>query len=164
MKSFLSKLDIGVKSIFGYIGVAMIFIETYAVFARNFLKVTSVWTDETLKLLFIWVIFITSALAFLTDDLIALNLVEEKIASSKCKGKDKAFGTIKVIQYLLGFLVGVFLTIQSVNIVSMQFSTNEITAVMKYPLWIINSGLLIGSVLVAIFAIYKIWNCRIYFK
>lgn len=38
MKGLVSKLDAGVKSIFGYVGIIMILIETYAVFARNVLK------------------------------------------------------------------------------------------------------------------------------
>ena len=49
MKGLVSKLDSGVKSIFGYVGIIMILIETYAVFARNVLKAPAPWTDETLK-------------------------------------------------------------------------------------------------------------------
>ncbi len=46
----------------------------------------------------------------------------------------------------------------------MQLSTNEKTAVVKYPLWIINMGFLLGSVLLVIFALWKIYDCRKYFK
>ena len=53
MKGLVSKLDSGVKSIFGYVGIIMILIETYAVFARNVLKAPAPWTDETLKMLFV---------------------------------------------------------------------------------------------------------------
>ena len=62
MKQVISKLETGVKSLFGYVGIIMILIETYAVFARNVLKTAAPWTDETLKLLFVWSIFICSGL------------------------------------------------------------------------------------------------------
>ena len=60
MKGLVSKLDAGVKRIFGYVGIVMILIETYAVFARNVLKAPAPWTDETLKMLFVWSIFVCS--------------------------------------------------------------------------------------------------------
>ena len=50
------------------------------------------------------------------------------------------------------------------NIILTQLSTNEKTAVVKYPLWIINMGFLIGGVLLVIFALWKIYDCRKYFR
>lgn len=158
MKNVLSKIDTAVKIIFGYMGVAMILIESYAVFARNVLKTTSAWTDETLKFMFIWVIFICAALAFLTDDLIGLNLVEERLSGNK-----KAYGCIKGVQYVLALIFGFFTTTQGWNIISTQLTTGESTTVMKYPLWFINTGFLIGSIITVVFAIVKIVSCRKYF-
>ena len=154
MKNALSKIDTAIKILFGYVGVAMILIESYAVFARNVLKTTSSWTDETLKFMFVWVIFICSALAFLTDDLIGLNLVEEKIS-----GKPVAYNLIKALQYVLALIFGVITTLQGYNIISTQLMTKEATTVMKYPLWIINTGFLIGGICTVVFAVIKIIQC-----
>ena len=159
MKGFVSKLDSGVKSIFGYAGIIMILIETYAVFARNVLKAPAPWTDETLKMLFVWSIFVCSSLAFIGDELIGLDLIQEKIADNR-----KAYGGLKILQYALGLVFGVLTTNWGLNIILMQLSTNEKTAVVKYPLWIINMGFLLGSVLLVIFALWKIYDCRKYFK
>ena len=159
MKGLVSKLDTGVKSIFGYVGIIMILIETYAVFARNVLKTPAPWTDETLKMLFVWSIFVCSSLAFMGDELIGLDLIQEKIADNR-----KAYGGLKVLQYTLGLVFGVVTTNWGLNIILTQLSTNEKTAVVKYPLWIINMGFLLGSVLLVIFALWKIYDCRKYFK
>ena len=158
MESLFKKLESGIQTAFGIMGIAMILIESYAVLARNVLKVTSAWTDETLKGLFVWTIFICSALAFLSDDLIGLNLVEEKLLQKK------AFGAIKVVQYVFALFLGGFLTVQGVEIIQTQFITGECTAVMAYPLWIINAGFLIGAILSVVFAVHKIINCKKYFK
>ena len=159
MKGLVSKLDAGVKRIFGYVGIVMILIETYAVFARNVLKAPAPWTDETLKMLFVWSIFVCSSLAFMGDELIGLDLIQEKISDNR-----KAYGGLKVLQYTLGLVFGVVTTNWGLNIILTQLSTNEKTAVVKYPLWIINMGFLIGSVLLVIFALWKIYDCRKYFR
>ena len=159
MKGLVSKLDSGVKSRVGYVGIIMILIETYAVFARNVLKAPAPWTDETLKMLFVWSIFVCSSLAVMGDELIGLDLIQEKIADNR-----KAYGGLKILQYALGLVFGVLTTNWGLNIILMQLSTNEKTAVVKYPLWIINMGFLLGSVLLVIFALWKIYDCRKYFK
>lgn len=159
MRQGLGKLEAGVKSIFGYAGIIMILIETYAVFARNVLKTAAPWTDETLKLLFVWSIFICSSLAFMGDELIGLDLLPEWLS-----GRPKAYGGIKILQYVLGLIFGSFATYWGVNIILTQLSTNETTAVVKYPLWVINMGFLIGSVMIVVFALWKIYDSRKYFK
>ena len=93
------------------------------------------------------------------DELIGLDLIQEKISDNR-----KAYGGLKVLQYTLGLVFGVVTTNWGLNIILTQLSTNEKTAVVKYPLWIINMGFLIGSVLLVIFALWKIYDCRKYFR
>ena len=159
MSSFFEKTEKCFQNIFGLVGIIMILIETYSVLARNVLKITSAGTDEMLKLLFVWSIFICSALAFLSDDLIGLNLVEERLSTNK-----KAFGTIKIVQYIFALVLSVFLVIQSIEMLQTQIMTAETTPVLQYPLWIINTGFFLGAVLTVGFAVYKIIECRKYFK
>lgn len=159
MRALISKLDAGVKSIFGYVGIIMILIETYAVFARNVLKAPAPWTDETLKMLFVWSIFICSSLAFMGDELIGLDLLQEKISKNR-----KAYGGLKILQYALGLVFGGFTSYWGLNIIMTQLATGEKTAVMKYPLWIINTGFFIGGLMIVVFALWKIYECRKYFR
>ena len=147
--------------IFGFVGIAMILVETYAVFGRNVLKIATPWTDEFLKLLFIWSIFVGAALSFMDDSSICLTLVED---SEKVRKKPSAYGVLKVIQYVTGFGVSAFMIKHLATIISTQMRTGEATTVMAYPLWFINMGLMVGMVLVCIFAVIKIFDCRKYFQ
>ena len=147
--------------IFGFVGIAMILVETYAVFGRNVLKIATPWTDEFLKLLFIWSIFVGAAMAFLDDSSICLTLVED---SAGVRKRPAVYGVLKVIQYATGFGVSAFMIKHLATIISTQMRTGEATTVMKYPLWILNMGLMVGMVLVCIFAVIKIFDCRKYFQ
>lgn len=159
MNVVMGKLLRALQLIFGFVGVAMILVESYAVFARNVMQVPTPWTDEFLKLLFIWSIFIGSALAFYDDSLIRLTLIED---SERVKGT-AGYGVLKIIQYLSGFGVSAFMAKQLWRIVTTQIRTMESTTVMKYPLFLINLGILIGMVLVCLFGVMKLYECKKYF-
>lgn len=159
--SVTEKVLHGVKLFFGFLGVVMIFIETYAVFGREILKIPVPWADEALKLLFVWCIFIGSALAFLSDDLISLTLIEDR---AKEKGNMKLYGVLKVIQYVCGIGIAALLVVQLFTIVGTQLGTGEATTVLKYPLWVMNSGILIGMALIVIAGVVKLAGCAKYFK
>ncbi|MCC2253064.1 TRAP transporter small permease [Ruminococcus sp. CLA-AA-H200] len=149
VNKFISVMEV----IFGLVGFVMIVVQSYAVFARNVLSISVPWSDEFLKLLFIWMIFVVSGLAFYSDDLISLTLVEE----SKGVAGKPAYKIIKIIQYLCGIGVNILIAIQLTPILSTQFSTGEATTIMQYPLWFLNTGLMVGSILVILFGILKIY-------
>ena len=139
----------------------MILVETYAVMARNILQISTPWSDELLKLLFVWSIFVCSALAFLNDELISLTLFED---DAKEKGKMALYGIFKVIQYVATLIISGLLVYQIWTIVNTQLSTGEATTVLKYPLWIMNSGILVGMVLTVVFGVIKLVDTAKYFK
>ena len=72
MESLVKKIDKVMLIVFGIIGTAMILVASYNVFARDILRTSAPWTDEMLKLLDIWVIFVVSAIVFLHDEQISL--------------------------------------------------------------------------------------------
>lgn len=82
MKNALNKFISSLDFLFGLVGIVMILIATYAVFARNILIVSTPWSDELLKLLFVWSIYIGSAILFMNDGLISLTLIEDKYKES----------------------------------------------------------------------------------
>lgn len=77
MKDFTGKLLKAAEFILGMIGVAMILIETYSVFCRNVTHWSTPWVDEVLRLMFVWIVFVGAAIAYRSDDLISLTLVED---------------------------------------------------------------------------------------
>lgn len=162
MKNLSSSKPIkAVEALFGVVGIVMILVETYAVMARNILQISTPWSDELLKLLFVWSIFVCSALAFLNDDLISLTLFED---DAKEKGKMALYGIFKVIQYVATLIISGLLVYQIWTIVNTQLSTGEATTVLKYPLWIMNSGILVGMVLTVVFGVIKLVDTAKYFK
>ena len=161
VKTLPEKLLDGSKILFGFLGVVMILVETYAVFGREILKVPVPWADEVLKLLFVWCIFVGSALAFLSDDLISLTLIEDR---AKEKGNMKLFGILKIVQYAAALGISALLVVQLFTIVGTQLSTGEATTVLKYPRWVLNSGILIGMGLIVAASVGKLIGCAKYFK
>lgn len=162
MKNLSSSKPIkAVEALFGVVGIVMILVETYAVMARNILQISTPWSDELLKLLFVWSIFVCSALAFLNDELISLTLFED---DAKEKGKMALYGIFKVIQYVATLIISGLLVYQIWTIVNTQLSTGEATTVLKYPLWVMNSGILVGMVLTVVFGVIKLVDTAKYFK
>lgn len=155
-----AKIFSAAESLFGFIGVVMILVESYAVLARNVLIVSTPWVDELLKLLFVWIVFVGSALAFQTDELISLTLLED---NAKEKGKMVKYTVLKIIQYVIALVVSGLIVTQMYTIITTQMSTGEATTVMKYPLWVLNSGILIGMVLIFIMAAIKLVECIKFF-
>lgn len=45
------------------------------------------------------------------------------------------------------------------TIITMQMSTGEASTVMKYPLWVLNSGILVGMALIVIMSVIKLVQC-----
>lgn len=160
MKGFVEKLNKVLEVILGTIGIAMILIQTYAVFARNVLQVASPWTDEALKLLFVWTIFTGAAMAFYIDDAICLTLVED---SKMVKSRPAIYGIMKIIQFAGATAVALFMMWHLRTIIGTQMSTGEATTVLKYPLWIMNSGIMVGMIFTVFYGVIKLIDCKKYF-
>lgn len=155
MDTFSRRVHRVMMPIFGLVGTAMILVSTYGVFARNVLQLSAPWTDEALKLLDICMIFIMSAVVFLRDEHIALTLIED---SARVKSRPRVYGSMKIFQYLLALVIHVELVRELYAIIAKQVTTNEITTVMEYPLYLLNVAILIGCVLTVLFAVLKIMD------
>ena len=155
MDEFSRRVHRVMMPIFGLVGTAMILVSTYGVFARNVLQLSAPWTDEALKLLDICMIFIMSAVVFLRDEHIALTLIED---SARVKSRPRVYGSMKIFQYLLALVIHVELVRELYAIIAKQVTTNEITTVMEYPLYLLNVAILIGCVLTVLFAVLKIMD------
>jgi len=153
MESMIKKVDKVMMIVFGIIGTAMILVASYNVFARDVLRTSAPWTDEMLKLLDIWVIFVLSAVVFLRDEQISLTLIEDgKFARSK----PAVYHSMKLFQYILALVLNAEMTRELISVIKTQMGTGEITTVLKYPLYLLNIGMCIGCILTVIFAVIKI--------
>lgn len=161
MKNISSKLVPLTEQILGCIGLIMIVIETYAVFARNILRTSTPWVDEALKLMFVWIVFVGTALCFRTDELISLTLIEDGLKEKK---RMFPYGVMKLLQYIAAVGMSILLVVQLFTIIGTQMSTGEATTVIKYPLWLMNLGVLIGVGLIVLIGIFKIIDTFQYFK
>lgn len=153
MKDISSKFAKAAEVILGLVGVLMILIETYSVFCRNVTHWSTPWVDEVLRLMFVWIVFIGAAIAFRTDELISLTLIED---GYKDKGKMFPYNVMKLIQYIVALIVAIMLTGQEWTTMVGQMATGEITAITGYPVWIKSFGILIGFVILVILAVIKI--------
>lgn len=129
MKGVWDKVNSGLNFLFGIAGIIMVLVASYAVLARNVLLVSTPWSDELLKLIFIWTIYMGSAVLFMNDELISLTLLEDKYKESK----PKVYGSLKAIQYVAAVGISALLTSQLFTIVSTQMNTGEATTVLEVP-------------------------------
>ena len=159
MKGVWDKVNSGLNFLFGIAGIIMVLVASYAVLARNVLLVSTPWSDELLKLIFIWTIYMGSAVLFMNDELISLTLLEDKYKESK----PKVYGILKAIQYVAAVGISALLTSQLFTIVSTQMNTGEATTVLKYPLWIMNLGMLLGLGLIAVYGVVIVIALKPYF-
>ncbi len=150
MKETMNKLSKFFADLLGFAVLVTICVVTYAVAVRP-LKIPAPWSNELVKSIFIWLVFIGSAAAYQSDSLIGLDLVEDMLA--KKPGLQKA---LKLFQSIFALIFGVFMTVQTWKIVSTQISTGEPTPVLQMPLWLVNFGYFIGCALFAVFAVCKL--------
>ena len=161
MKNVSDKLIKVAEFVLGMIGVAMILIETYSVFCRNVTHWSTPWVDEVLRLMFVWIVFIGAGIAYRSDDLISLTLVEDGL---KEKNKVVPYNIVKLIQYVLALFVSVMLTQQEWVTMMGQIQTGEATQITGYPIWIKSCGILIGFVILTIVSLIKLIRLLTNFK
>ena len=150
MKATMDKISKIGANLLGFAVLVTICVVTYAVAVRPF-KLPVPWSNELVKSIFIWLVFIGSACAFNTDSLIGLDLVEDML--SKKPGIQKA---LKIFQMIFALIFGVFMTTQTWTIISTQFTTGEPTPVLQMPLWLVNFGYFLGCLMFAVFAVRKL--------
>jgi C4-dicarboxylate transporter DctQ subunit len=139
------------ENLIGCLVIAAICLVTYGVISRM-LNIPVAWTDELLRAVFLWLIFIAAAAAYKTDNLIGFDLLDDLLAKRRALRK-----TLKLIQCAGALVFGIFMTVKMSVIISTQFSTGEFTPVLNLPLWFINSGCFIGGgVLTTVFAAWKL--------
>jgi TRAP-type C4-dicarboxylate transport system permease small subunit len=73
------------------------------------------------------------------------------------KNKPQLLLGLKLLQCVGALVFGSFMSVHMLTIVSTQFSTDEFTPVLGIPLWFVNSGGLLGSLLIVLFVLQQIF-------
>lgn len=136
----------------GLTGLVTILIISIGVFFRFVLKISMAWSDELLRMVFIWSYFIGAAMLYREKDLMRLELLDEGL---KAKNKTKAYKLVKLIQeggiFLFSLVIGYF----AFNIIKMQVINKQVTTTSGSPAWIFSSGFAIGMGLFIVFSLEK---------
>lgn len=154
----LEKLESFGQYALGIPVLCSILIVTIGVVTR-LMSIPASWTDEVLQVLFVWLVFIVSALAFKDDGLIGLNLFEDML-----KKGSRAYKILKLIQAILATIFVFFMLTQTYSIVIMQYNSQELSPVMGFPMWTKNLGYFLGCVLFCVFGVWKLFKSICAFK
>lgn len=139
----------------GLIGLLTIILVTLSVFTRFVLKVSIAWSDEVLRLVFIWSYFIGSAMQYKDGGLMRLELVDDSL---KNKGKKKAYLLMRVIQDAGLLIFSVFISYYSIKIIKGQILSNQLTTTSSTPAWFSTLGFAIGMCLLVVFSVQNMYH------
>lgn len=140
------KYFIAVTSIICFIIVNM------AILAR-LMNVSISWSDEVIKILFIYIVYIGTALAYKTDGLIGITMLEEKL---KGKKRNLPYNILKLIQHIVILIFAIFCMYQGFCMTVTQIHYNQLTATLELPAAISTIGFVIGSILWVYYAVGKV--------
>lgn len=151
MKDKFTKLQGLLQSLVGVLVLCTILIVTTGVVSR-LMKMPASWTDEMLRIIFVWLVFIMSAVGYHCDELIGLDLLEDML-----KSRPRSKAVLKFVQSIFGVVFAIFMMVQTFQLVVTQIGTRELTPVMSFPLWLQTLGYFLGCAMFSVFAIYKIY-------
>lgn len=155
-KKLYTKIGNIIENIFiKFIGLAAIiclFIVNLAVLAR-LMKISISWSDEIIKIIFIYIVYIGTALAYKTDGLIGITMLEEYLYK---KSNHKIYKLLKLFQHIIIIGFAIFCAYQSYLMTIRQFSYGELTPALEIPAAISTLGFVIGSIIWIYYGIEKI--------
>jgi len=93
------------------LGLAMI-IGILQVFCRYFLNSSLTWSEETMRYMLLWLVFITLPIAVVSKKHMSLDIILEKVSPKMKKW-------MEIIINLIGIIVIVLLTIHSIELVAL---------------------------------------------
>ena len=139
----------------GLIGLITIILVTLSVVTRFILEISVTWSDEVLRLVFIWSYFIGSAMMYKDGGLMRLELVDDTL---KNKGKKKAYLAISVIQDAGVLIFSTFISYYAIMIIKGQILSKQMTTTSNTPAWLSTLGFTIGMCLLVAFSVEKLYH------
>lgn len=134
----------------GIMAIVCLFIVNMCVVAR-LMKISISWGDEVIKIIFIYVIYIGAALAYKSDGLIGITMLEESFSKNK-----KLYKFLKIVQHFIIVSFAIFCLCQSYLMTFRQFSYGELTPALEIPAAISTLGFVIGSIIWVYYGLGKL--------
>ncbi|ONI40631.1 hypothetical protein AN639_00300 [Candidatus Epulonipiscium fishelsonii] len=146
MEAIYNKIGDTMEKLFtimiGIGAIVCLIIVNVAVVAR-LTNVSISWSDELIKIIFIYVIYIGAAIAYKTDSLISITMLEESLLA---KTNNVPYKILKVTQHLICTGFAIFCSIEGINMVMNQLRNNELTPALELPAAISTIGFVIGVI------------------
>lgn len=138
--------------VIGFGATVCLLIANFAIAAR-LMNISISWSDEIIKIIFIYVIYIGTALAYRSDGLIGITVVEEALIG---KGNNMPYKIMKIVQHIITTGFALFCSYQGLTMVLSQLKNNEITPALEISASISTIGFVIGSVIWSFYGLGKI--------
>lgn len=116
------------------------------VFTRKAFTFTITWSDEIVISLFVWSTMLFSALAFLTNSHLGMDLLPN-IGGAKTKK------VLAILTLVCTVFVGVFLVIFGIQLVQNTMRLGTSSAALNIPKWTENLSMPVGGALTIVFSI-----------
>jgi TRAP-type C4-dicarboxylate transport system permease small subunit len=141
LRIFVEKFNLAIGYLCGLVILAMGIILTYEVVCRYFLESPTIWAQETSTYLFMWTMLAGSAYTLMQGKHVKIDLIFEKLSrrTQMC---------LDVLTGLAGVAFCAVVSWQAFEMIraSLRFGKTSPT-LLRIPLWIPQSSLLIGFVL-----------------
>ncbi|MFZ7103888.1 MAG: TRAP transporter small permease [Peptococcaceae bacterium] len=148
LKSMGEGLEKAAPYLLGIPALVVVILANLAVVYRYILQSPLSWSEELLRYMFVWIIFIGTALAYKNDELVDISMLTDM-------AKGRLAKILEIIRNLLCLIfIGIF-TYEGAVIFTSQFQTGEISPAMEIPLWIVSFGIFVGGVLWLYFGFAK---------
>lgn len=132
---------------FGLWVLVAICLQTWGVFSRNILNLSTAWIDDIQRLNFIWLIWILAAVAYGTRGLIRLDMLQTALTA-----RPRAYHGVSLGIAMCELIFGASFVFLSGQILRTHLNSGEATVSLSIPLYVLTLGFFLGSLLLALFA------------
>ncbi|QNB46345.1 TRAP transporter small permease subunit [Thermanaerosceptrum fracticalcis] len=147
-KGLVAKLE---EKIIGILMAIALVVGFMQVAARFVFKSSLPWSEELLRFVFEWVTFLAASIAVREKAHVSVSVVVEKLPKPIRRG-------VGVMGILLSIGFCLAITYYGLQLVKVQFETNQISTAMELPMWIPYLGLVVGSLMMAIRFIQNLFS------
>lgn len=134
----------------GWVMLGVAFVNCYEILMRKLFNAPTDWVQDTSIYVMIWFAFVTAGYAWRKEKHIRVDLVTDKLAPAARKA-------LALVTNLFTLFYAVLLVVQGWNMASLSLASGQVTPnVLQVPVWIIQSGIVLGSAVLALQIIRQI--------
>ncbi|MGI6093758.1 MAG: TRAP transporter small permease, partial [Negativicutes bacterium] len=126
--------------IIGVVTAVVVLITNISIIFRYILRSPLPWSEELVRYLFVWLIFICVAIAFNREELVDISVFTDMV-------KGKAANIFALFRNLLCLLFASLFAYYTWLIFRNQIKLVELSPAMELPIYLVTLGMFIGSIL-----------------